>query len=146
MFKKPNLDTLTKSRQKVYTSKLLTYLSNNGEQDASEYLNFLLNQKEEASTQKIDTTKLESIDSKILKVLEKIEENMTDEQDTSIKRKGRNGTGSGSSDGSNGLGNANGSNDKDEEGSGGGGPGLWLERRRKTADKRRKEAEKKKKK
>ena len=96
MFKKPNLDTLTKSRQKVYTSKLLTYLSNNGEQDASEYLNFLLNQKEEASAQKIDTSKLESIDAKILKVLEKIEENMIDEQNTSIKRKGRNGTGSGS--------------------------------------------------
>lgn len=146
MFKKPNLDTLTKSRQKVYTSKLLTYLSNNGEQDASEYLNFLLNQKEEASTQKIDTTKLESIDSKILKVLEKIEENMIDEQNTSIKRKGRNGAGSGSSDSSNGLGNANGLGDEDEEGSGGGGPGLWLNRVRKEADKRRKEAEKKKKK
>lgn len=139
MFKKPNLDTLTKSRQKVYTSKLLTYLSNNGEQDASEYLNFLLNQKEEASTQKIDTTKLESIDAKILKVLEKIEENMLDEQDTSIKRKGRNGAGSGSSDSSNGLGNANGLGDEDEEGSGGGGPGLWLERVRKEANRRRKE-------
>ena len=146
MFKKPNLDTLTKSRQKVYTSKLLTYLSNNGEQDASEYLNFLLNQKEEASAQKIDTSKLESIDAKILKVLEKIEENMADEQDTSIKRKGRNGTGSGSSDSSNGLGNANGLGDEDEEGSGGGGPGLWLNRVRKAADKKRKEAEKKKKK
>ena len=146
MFKKPNLDTLTKSRQKVYTSKLLTYLSNNGEQDASEYLNFLLNQKEEASTQKIDTSKLESIDAKILKVLEKIEKNMIDEQDTSIKRKGRNGTGSGSSDSSNGIGNANGLSDEDEEGSGGGGPGLWLNRVRKAADKRRKEAEKKKKK
>lgn len=146
MFKKPNLDTLTKSRQKVYTSKLLTYLSNNGEQDASEYLNFLLNQKEEASTQKIDTTKLESIDAKILKVLEKIEENMIDEQNTTIKRKGRNGTSSGSSDSSNGLGNANGLGDEDEEGSGGGGPGLWLNRVRKTADKRRKDAEKKKKK
>ena len=146
MFKKPNLDTLTKSRQKVYTSKLLTYLSNNGEQDASEYLNFLLNQKEEASTQKIDTTKLESIDAKILKVLEKIEENMIDEQNTTIKRKGRNGTSSGSSDSSNGLGNANGLGDEDEEGSGGGGPGLWLNRVRKEADRRRKEAEKKKKK
>ena len=146
MFKKPNLDTLTKSRQKVYTSKLLTYLSNNGEQDASEYLNFLLNQKEEASTQKIDTSKLESIDAKILKVLEKIEENMIDEQNTSIKRKGRNGAGSSSSDSSNGLGNANGLGDEDEEGSGGGGPGLWLNRVRKEADKRRKEAEKKKKK
>ena len=146
MFKKPNLDTLTKSRQKVYTSKLLTYLSNNGEQDASEYLNFLLNQKEEASTQKIDTSKLESIDAKILKVLEKIEENMIDEQNTSIKRKGRNGAGSGSSDSSNGIGNANGLGDEDEEGSGGGGPGLWLNRVRKEADKRRKEAEKKKKK
>lgn len=146
MFKKPNLDTLTKSRQKVYTSKLLTYLSNNGEQDASEYLNFLLNQKEEASTQKIDTTKLESIDAKILKVLEKIEKNMIDEQDTSIKRKGHGGTGSGSSDSSNGLGNANGLGDEDEEGSGGGGPGLWLNRLRKAADKKRKEAEKKKKK
>ena len=144
MFKKPNLDTLTKSRQKVYTSKLLTYLSNNGEQDASEYLNFLLNQKEEASTQKIDTSKLESIDSKILKVLEKIEENMIDEQNTSIKRKGRNGTSSGSSDSSNGLSNANGLGDEDEEGSGGGGPDLWLNRVRKAADKRRKEAEKKK--
>ena len=136
MFKKPNLDTLTKSRQKVYTSKLLTYLSNNGEQDASEYLNFLLNQKEEASTQKIDTSKLESIDAKILKVLEKIEENMIDEQNTSIKRKGHGGTGSGSSDSSNGLGNANGLGDEDEEGSGGGGPGLWLNRVRKAADKK----------
>lgn len=144
MFKKPNLDTLTKSRQKVYTSKLLTYLSNNGEQDASEYLNFLLNQKEETSTQKIDTSKLESIDSKILKVLEKIEENMIDEQDTSIKRKGRNGAGSGSSDSSNGLGNANGSSDEDE-GSGSGGPGLWLNRVRKEADRRRKEAKKRRK-
>ena len=146
MFKKPNLDTLTKSRQKVYTSKLLTYLSNNGEQDASEYLNFLLNQKEEASTQKIDTTKLESIDAKILKVLEKIEENMIDEQNTTIKRKGRNGTSSGSSDSSNGLGNANGLGDEDEEGSGGGGPGLWLNRVRKEADRRRKEEEKKRRK
>ena len=146
MFKKPNLDTLTKSRQKVYTSKLLTYLSNNGEQDASEYLNFLLNQKEEASTQKIDTTKLESIDAKILKVLEKIEENMIDEQNTTIKRKGPNGTGSGSSDSSNGLGNANGLGDEDEEGSSGGGPGLWLNRVRRAADKRRKEAEKRRKK
>lgn len=146
MFKKPNLDTLTKSRQKVYTSKLLTYLSNNGEQDASEYLNFLLNQKEEASTQKIDTTKLESIDAKILKVLEKIEENMIDEQDTSIKRKGRNGTGSGSSDSSNGLGNANGSGDEDEEGSGGRrGPSLWLNRVRKEAEKKRKEDKKRRK-
>ena len=144
MFKKPNLDTLTKSRQKVYTSKLLTYLSNNGEQDASEYLNFLLNQKEEASTQKIDTSKLESIDAKILKVLEKIEENMIDEQDTSIKRKGRNGAGSGSSDSSNGIGNANGLGDEDEEGSGGG-PGLWLNRVRKAADKKMKEAEKRRK-
>lgn len=148
MFKKPNLDTLTKSRQKVYTSKLLTYLSNNGEQDASEYLNFLLNQKEEASTQKIDTTKLESIDGKILKVLEKIEENIIDEQDTSIKRKGRNGTGSGSSDSSNGLGNANGLGDEDEEGSGGGrrGPSLWLDRERRKDKKKKKRQEKERKK
>ena len=146
MFKKPNLDTLTKSRQKVYTSKLLTYLSNNGEQDASEYLNFLLNQKEETSTQKIDTTKLESIDAKILKVLEKIEKNMIDEQDTSIKRKGSNGTGSGSSDSSNGLDNANGLDDEDEEGSGGGGPGLWLNRVRREADRRRKEDRRRRKK
>ena len=144
MFKKPNLDTLTKSRQKVYTSKLLTYLSNNGEQDASEYLNFLLNQKEEVSSQKIDTSKLESIDAKILKVLEKIEENMIDEQDTTIKRKGRNGTGSGSSDSSNGLGNENGLGDEDKEGSGG--PGLWLDRVRREADRRRKEEKKRRKK
>ena len=141
MFKKPNFDTLTESRQKVYTSKLLTYLSDNGEPDASEYLNFLLQQKEEASTQKIDTTKLESIDGKILKVLEKIEENMIDEQDTRIRHKdySKSGKGTGSS---NGLGNANGLGD--EEGSGGG-PGLWLDRVRKAAEKRRKEAEKRRK-
>ena len=142
MFKKPNFDTLTESRQKVYTSKLLTYLSNNGEPDAAKYLNFLLQQKDETVSGKIDTTKLESIDGKILKVLEKIEENMIDEQDTRIRHKdySKSGKGTGSSNGS-----ENSNNSEDEDGSGGG-PGLWLDRVRKAADKRRKEAEKKKKK
>ena len=141
MFKKPNFDTLTESRQKVYTSKLLTYLSDNGEPDAAEYLNFLLQQKDETVSGKIDTSKLESIDGKILKVLEKIEENMIDEQDTRIRHKdySKSGKGTGSSNGS-----ENSNNSEDEEGSGG--PGLWLDRVRKAADKRRKEAEKKKKK
>ena len=140
MFKKPNFDTLTESRQKVYTSKLLTYLSDNGEPDAAEYLNFLLQQKDETVSGKIDTTKLESIDGKILKVLEKIEENMIDEQDTRIRHKdySKSGKGTGSSNGS-----ENSNNSEDEEGSGG--PGLWLDRVRKAADKRRKEAEKRRK-
>ena len=141
MFKKPNFDTLTESRQKVYTSKLLTYLSDNGEPDAAEYLNFLLQQKDETVSGKIDTTKLESIDGKILKVLEKIEENMIDEQDTRIRHKdySKSGKGTGSSNGS-----KNSNNSEDEDGSGGG-PGFWLDRVRKAADKRRKEAEKRRK-
>ena len=141
MFKKPNFDTLTESRQKVYTSKLLTYLSDNGEPDAAEYLNFLLQQKDETVSGKIDTTKLESIDGKILKVLEKIEENMIDEQDTRIRHKdySKSGKGTGSSNGS-----ENSNNSEDEDGSGGG-SSFWLDRVRKAADKRRKEAEKRRK-
>lgn len=141
MFKKPNFDTLTESRQKVYTSKLLTYLSDNGEPDAAEYLNFLLQQKDETSTQKIDTTKLESIDGKILKVLEKIEENMIDEQDTKIRHKdySKSGKGTGSSNGSE---NSNNSEDEDSEG----GSSFWLDRNRRRDKKRKKRLEKERKK
>lgn len=142
MFKKPNFDTLTESRQKVYTSKLLTYLSDNGEPDAAEYLNFLLQQKDETVSGKIDTTKLESIDGKILKVLEKIEENMIDEQDTRIRHKdySKSGKGTGSSNGS-----ENSNNSEDEDGSRGG-SSFWLDRNRRRDKKRKKKLEKERKK
>ena len=142
MFKKPNFDTLTESRQKVYTSKLLTYLSDNGEPDAAEYLNFLLQQKDETVSGKIDTSKLESIDGKILKVLEKIEENMIDEQDTRIRHKdySKSGKGTGSSNGS-----ENSNNSEDEDGSRGG-SSFWLDRNRRRDKKRKKKLEKERKK
>lgn len=88
-FKKPNFDTLTPSSTEKVTSKLLGYL-NEVNPDAKQYVEYLLSTDRHANiTSKADTSKLETIDAKILEVLKKIEENMIDEQDTSIKYKDR---------------------------------------------------------
>ena len=88
-FKKPNFDTLTPSSTKKVTSKLLGYLDEVNP-DAKQYVEYLLSSDRHADiNSKVDTSKLEKLDAKILEVLKKIEENMIDEQDTSIKYKDR---------------------------------------------------------
>ena len=88
-FKKPNFDTLTPSKTEKVTSKLLDYL-NEINPDAKQYLEYLLSSgRHDNITSKVDTSKLEALDAKILEILKKIEENMIDEQDTSIKYKDR---------------------------------------------------------
>ena len=88
-FKKPNFDTLTPSSTKKVTSKLLGYLDEVNP-DAKQYVEYLLSSDRHSDiNSKVDTSKLEKLDEKILEVLKKIEENMIDEQDTSIKYKDR---------------------------------------------------------
>lgn len=88
-FKKPNFDTLTPSSAEKVTSKLLGYLDEVNP-DAKQYVEYLLSSDRHADiNSKVDTSKLEKLDAKILEVLKKIEENMIDEQDTSIKYKDR---------------------------------------------------------
>lgn len=87
-FKKPNYDTLTPSGVERVTGKLLSYL-NDTNPDASEFVHYLLTDRHSEVQSKADTSKLEALDAKILEVLKKIEANMIDEQDTSIKYKDR---------------------------------------------------------
>ena len=86
-FKAPNTDTLTAEKLELTNQKLIDYLNQSQNQEAAKYVQFLtknLNKdKKNTDTSKYD--KLLYVNQKILKVLEKIEKNMIDEQDTSIK-------------------------------------------------------------
>ena len=86
-FVAPNLDTLTASKQAAVNGKLLEYLDTVNP-DSAEYVGYLLSNisKEETQTTKKDVNeRLVDTNKKILDVLKKIEMQMIDEQDTSIK-------------------------------------------------------------
>jgi hypothetical protein len=87
---KINMDTATSEKIKETNDKLSDYLKSSGEKIAGEQVDFLIkNQKsdEPVKTPKSPTNeKLLTVNKKILNVLEKIQEDMFDEQDTSIKK------------------------------------------------------------
>ena len=86
-FKSPDIDTLTSDKIELTNQKILDYLIQTKNKEAAQYVSFLIknldNKKTKTDTSKYD--KLLFVNQKILKVLEEIEKNMIDEQDTSIK-------------------------------------------------------------
>lgn len=86
-FVAPNLDTLTASKQLAVNDKLLEYLDTVNP-DSAEYVAYLLSnisREETQATKKDINERLVDTNKKILDVLKKIEMQMIDEQDTSIK-------------------------------------------------------------
>lgn len=90
--KKLNMDTATEAKIQKTNEELVKYLEDKGEDVAVERIKHLIkNQakvvKKEEPKNKLDE-KLLKVNSEILTTLRKIEQNMIDEQDTSIKPKG----------------------------------------------------------
>lgn len=80
-----NFDTLTAAKERKVTAELVEFISNT-DANAGRFLSHLLeNTKEDKSTKKDVNDKLAAVNSEILLVLQKIEQNQIDEQDTSIK-------------------------------------------------------------
>ena len=87
-FKAPNYDTLTESKQDAVNAQLLDYLRSTNP-DSAEYVGVLianLDRKAATETKKPINDDLIRTNKEILNVLKKIEANMVDEQDTSIKK------------------------------------------------------------
>ena len=86
-FKSPDTDTLTAEKIELTNQKIIDYLIQSKNNEAAQYVSFLIKnldgKKAKTDTSKYD--KLLFVNQKILKVLEEIENNMIDEQDTSIK-------------------------------------------------------------
>lgn len=86
-FKSPNYDTLTETKEAQTTSELLEYLSTVNP-DSAEYVTYLLSNLDTTKikdTSKDVNDKLTRVNEKILEVLKRIQADMRDEQDTSIK-------------------------------------------------------------
>lgn len=86
-FKSPNYDTLTPSKEAKTTSELLDFLSDFNP-DSAEYVSYLLrnlDQNKIQATKKDVNSTLARTNEKILEVLRRIQADMRDEQDTSIK-------------------------------------------------------------
>ena len=85
-FKSPDTDTLTAEKINLTNSKIIDYLVQSGNIEAAKYVRFLISNLNENKQQpNTPYDKLLFVNQKILKVLEDIEKNMIDEQDTSIK-------------------------------------------------------------
>lgn len=80
-----NFDTLTPAKERKVTAELVEFISNTDANAGRFLLHLLENTKEDKSTKKDINDKLTSVNSEILLVLQKIEQNQIDEQDTSIK-------------------------------------------------------------
>lgn len=86
-FKSPNYDTLTETKETQTTSELLEYLSTVNP-DSAEYVTYLLSNLDTTKikdSSKDVNDKLTRVNEKILEVLKRIQADMRDEQDTSIK-------------------------------------------------------------
>lgn len=86
-----NPDTATDEKKKSTYNKLEEHLYDIGENTAAEHVNTLINESSDGKTEVLDNkneiNKLINVNSKIYTILKKIQEDMFDEQDTSIKRK-----------------------------------------------------------
>lgn len=85
-FKSPDIDTLTQDKIRLTNSKILDYLVQTKNIEAAKYVDFLIkNLDKDGNKNQGPYDKLLYTNQKILSVLEKIEKNMIDEQDTAIK-------------------------------------------------------------
>lgn len=88
----PNIDTLTYSKTVKTNNKLSTVLKAKQALEFGKYFTFLNAALKPTDVKKIKNTKFDNLlftNRKILAVLKKIEKNMIDEQDTSIKHKSK---------------------------------------------------------